>query len=86
MRAFAILKQDKGGGVVIIDSSISSRIYFLLLPSIFPKVNKKIKKREEADPQGQVLAKRNCRGAKRTNNKNVSEKERSAILIELKNN
>ena len=48
----------------------------MLLPSIFTKLNKKIKRREEAEPQGQVLAKRTYRGAERTNNKNVSGKKR----------
>ena len=47
--------------------------------------------KEEAEPQGQALAKRTCRGAKRTNKKMLVEKrgthckvEAGAKLIELK--
>ena len=39
-------------------------MYFPLLPSIFTKANQKIKKREKAEPQGQALAKRTCRGGR----------------------
>ena len=63
----------------IVPSSSSKSIYFPLLPSIFTKVNKKIKKREDAEPQAQALVKRTCRGAKRTNEKNVRGKERRAM-------
>ena len=68
-------------------------MYFPLLPSIFTKVNKK-KKTEEAEPQGQALAKRTCRGGVKQTNKEMSLERRGAqckleagaILEELKNN
>ena len=75
-------------------SSSSSSMYFPLLPSIFTKVNlKRRKKREEAEPQGQALAKRTCRGGE-TNKKNMllvrrgaqCKLEAGAIVEELKNN
>ena len=47
-------------------SSSSSSMYFPPLPSIFTKVIKN-KKREQAEPQGQALAKRTCRGEGETN-------------------
>ena len=40
---------------------------------------KKIKKREEAEPQGQALAKRTCRGGETNKQKNVISKERRAM-------
>ena len=40
---------------------------------------KKIKKREEAEPQGQALAKRTCRGGRNEQTKNVISKERRAM-------
>ena len=52
----------------IVPSSSSKSIYFPLLPSIFSKVNKK-KKKKEAEPQGQVLAKRTCSGVIQDNEK-----------------
>ena len=75
-------------------SSSSSGMYFPLLPSIFTKVNKNIKKREEAEPQGQALAKRTCRGGQNEQTKKMSlerkgaqcKPEAGAILEELKNN
>ena len=39
--------------------SSSSRCY-PILPSIFTKANQKVRKREEAEPHGQALAKRTC--------------------------
>ena len=54
-------------------------MYFPLLRSIFTKVNKK-KKKEEAEPQGQALAKRTCRGGQNEQaKKNVIEKEKRAM-------
>ena len=47
---------------------------------------KKIKKREEAEPQGQALAKRTCRGGVGETNKqinNVIGKERRAMQAEI---
>ena len=79
--------------VAAYSSSSSSSMYFPLLPSIFTKVNKNTKKRDKAEPQGQALVKRTCRGAKRVNKKMLVEKraaqcklEAGAIVIELKNN
>ena len=54
----------------------------------------KKKKREEAEPQGQALAKRTCRGGKTNKQKKMSLERRGAqckleagaILEELKNN
>ena len=55
---------------------------------------KKIKKREEAEPQGQALAKRTCRGGQNEQTKKMSLERRGAqcklesgaILEELKSN
>ena len=53
-------------------------VYIFRLPFIFTKVNKKIKKREEAEPHGHALATRASRGVKRTNRKKFSVKKRRA--------
>ena len=67
-------------------------MYFPLLPSIFTKANKKTKRREKAEPQGQGLAKRTCRRNKQIKKMSVERKgaqcklEAGAILEELKSN
>ena len=68
-------------------------MYFPLLPSIFTKANQKIKKREEAEPQGHALAKRTYRREERTNKKMSVERKGAqcklkaeAILEEFKSN
>ena len=54
-------------------------MYFPLLPSIFTKVNKKKEDRRSGTTGTGVSQKDLQRGAKRTNKKNVIEKERRAM-------
>ena len=47
---------------------------------MFTKVNENIKKREEAEPQGQALAKGTCKGVKRANAKIMLLEKRAAMI------
>ena len=65
--------------VVVVIVVCIFRYFHLYLQKSFEK----IKKREEAEPQGQALAKRTCRGgAKRTNKKMSLERRGTQCKLE----
>ena len=82
-----IFKRSQLGIVVVV--YIFRYFHLYLQKSI-----KKIKKREEAEPQGQALAKRTCRGGRNEQTKKMllvrrgaqCKLEAGAIVEELKNN